>query len=215
MARGTKVHFYRGHYIYPGRIKNGGDDVLGTWYVVHEDCSTLGLRGRGHSDLASAKLYIDDKIGSSEWKYSRLEGEWLASGLVDDVDYIGSDITIVTRRGEEHRRRVVGVKWKSLERDGKALVCVKLADDLEIVNRAQMRYFSAKLERLENDLKECSRYLERTFDIAHSQFEEHEIRLLESDLIQLVASLESALEDYQTATVPKKHPLPKWMSNQT
>ena len=213
MGRGTKVHFFRGHYIYPGRIKNGRDDVQGTWYVVHEDCSTLDLSGRGHVDLASAKRFINDKVGDTEWRYSKIRDEWIASGLVDDVDYIGSEIIIVTRRGEEHRRKVVGVKWKFLERDGKALVYVRLADDLEVVNRAQKRYLAAKLARLEDDLKTWTRYLERTFDLAHSQFKDHNIGSLESNLIQLVVDLENALEDYQTATVPKKHPLSEWMGN--
>ena len=38
MARGKKVRAYRCHYVYPGRIADGANDVLGTWYVAQEDC---------------------------------------------------------------------------------------------------------------------------------------------------------------------------------
>ena len=213
MGRGTRVHFYRGHYIYPGRFKNSSDDVLGTWYIVHEDCSSLDLSGRGHQDLATARRSIDNHVGASKWRYSKIGGEWVACGLVDDADYIGSEIVVVTRRGERHIRTIVGVVRKLIERDGKALVYAKLADNHEVTSRAQKRYLSARLERLDGDFKVWVRYMDRTFDLAHSQFEDRNISLMESDLIQIMIDLENALEEYRRATVPKKHPMSEWLGH--
>ena len=152
MGYGKKVHFYRGHYLYPGRIAGGTDDVLGTWYVVHEHEDKVDTRGRGHATLAKAKRAIDEAVGESPWKYRKFQDEWIAVGHVEDKDWSNSEIIIVTRRGEKHKRKVDSIIWKTSIYEDTALIYAKLKHDPQIEYNAGIRFVDTSLEKLDHDL---------------------------------------------------------------
>ena len=213
MARGKKVHFYRGHYIYPGRIANGTNDVLGTWYVAHEDCDELDTDGHGHANLATAKQSIDEAIGKTPWKYAMLEQEWVASGIVKNKDWTGSEITIITRRGQRHVRKVASVIQRVGVGQGEVLLYVGLEPDHQIERDARKHSIDVRLENSELELSRWSKYFEGIHNDTAALFPNEELLPIASIVRNLLNNLQESLVEYRKLSVPRKHPLSKWMES--
>ena len=211
MGYGKKVHFYRGHYIYPGRIAGGTDDVLGTWYVVHEHEDMVDTRGCGHSNLAAAKRSIDEAVGESPWKYTKFQDGWGAVGHVEDKDWSNSEITIITRRGEEHKRKVDKVIWKSLASQGKALICVQLKHDAQVEHNAGIHYVDTSLDNLNHDLKAWLKHFKKMHNICRAHLECQKLEIIRSDIMNLLDDLQEYLFEYRNSSVPRKHPSTEWL----
>lgn len=215
--RGTKIHFYRGYYIYPGRIAGGSDDVLGTWYVVHENDDLVSTQGRGHPTLAAAKQAIEEAIGKAPWKYTKLNNEWVALGQMPDPDteWPVPEIAIITRRGHRHVRRVTKVLKEIDIGQGKALLYVGLEYDSQIEHDAEIHLIDTRLKRSEQDLTSWIRYFERSHDIAYAHSGSSELAEVASNVHALVRNLRKSLMDYVRISVPRKHPIPAWLVDQS
>ena len=213
MARGKKVHFYRGHYIYPGRIADGTNDVLGTWYVAHEDCDELDTSGHGHANLAAAKQSIDETVGKTPWKYTMLEHKWVARGFVPNKDWTGSEITIITRRGQRHVRKVTSVIQKVGDGQGEVLLYVGLEPDHQIERDARKHSIDARLEKSELELSRWSKYFEGMHNDTRALFSNDELVPIATTIRNLLNNLQDFLVEYRKLSVPRKHPLSKWMES--
>lgn len=212
MAIGKKVHEYRGHYIYPGRLAGSEDDVLGTWYVVHENMDDVVTSGRGHETLAAAKESIDSDIGTTSWKYTKLGGDWLALGNVQDRDWAGHKIVVGTARGEMHVRKVADVVSKHKSQGRKFLTYVSLEPDSEVEKTASTRLIATRVDRLLEELTSWRKYLLKTQETAFAHLNG---QALESDRNEVALGFETlsrALENYRTSVEPRKHPSPAWLS---
>ena len=212
MAVGKKIHQYRGHYIYPGRLEDSEDDVLGTWYVVHEDMDDVVTSGRGHETLAAAKESIDQDIGKTSWKYTKLWGEWMAVGTVQNRDWAGHTIVVGTARGEKHVRKVVEVASQDKIQGNKVLTYVTLAPDSQVEENASKRLIATRVDGLLEELESRRRYFLKTHETAFGQLHSQELDSSINEVLSGFGALSRALESYRTSSVPRKHPSPTWLA---
>ena len=211
MAIGKKVHQYRGHYIYPGRLAGSEDDVLGTWYVVHENIDDVVTSGRGHETLAAARQSIDSDIGTTSWKYAKLGDDWLALGDVRDRDWAGHEIVVGTARGEKHIRKVVEVVAKYKSEGRKFLTYVSLEPDHQVEENASRRLIATKVDSLLEELTSWSKSLLRTHETASEHLSLHAFENDRNEVLLGFGNLSRALENYRTSIVPRKHPSTAWL----
>lgn len=212
MGIGDKVHRYRGHYIYPGRLRDSDDDVLGAWYVVHQDSDEVDTRGRGHETLKAARESINGRIESACWGYKRFLGEWMAVGTVEDREWAGCEIIVGTARGEKHVRRVVEVAYRHLPQSQNALTYVRLESDSQIEHRATTGLITARVDRVLNELDSWQRHFNKTHTTAISHQIDQRRDALKDEVLSAFGSLLEALEAYRTYNEPRKHPSPAWLA---
>ena len=213
MAIGKNVHYYRGHFIYPGRIRDSEDDVQGTWYVVPEEMDEVATTGRGFETLMAAKESINREIGESPWKYQRIDDKWMASGLVQDKDWTGDEIEICTLRGERHVRKVVAVYSKLQLEGDKAIVHLTLEPDAQIEKNARLRLLSRKVHTLLEELSLWQSSFLKSHEAALPHLGGQDIEEDRDEVMRGFQVLSIALDRYRDSNVSRKHPSSAWLDD--
>ena len=215
MAVGKRIHFYRGHFIYPGRLKGSADDVRGTWYVVPEDLDEVVTTGRGFETLMAAKEFVDSGvdsgIGVSPWKYRKIGDKWMAFGLVEDKDWTGDEIEICTLRGERHVRKVAAVFSRHRLGRDKAIVYLTLEPDAHIEKNAIVRSITRNVHTLLEEIKSWQSSFAESHEAALPYLGGHEV---EEDRDEVMCGFEVllvALDRYRKSNVSQKHPSATWL----